>query len=101
MLRPFTGRHSWAIVWGRSTILPFMTLPHFMLRICAPNDTNGNPRRCWVTFNADGLPLAVYNEGYNGTRAIPDPEVRALALIAPQVNVQASEYKAWLAAADR
>lgn len=71
-------------------------MPHFMLRLCAPNDTNGNPRRAWVTFNADGLPLAIYPEGYGGvTEAIKDPEVRALALIAPRINVSASELRDW------
>ena len=71
-------------------------MPHFMLYLCAPNDANGNPRRAWVTFSADGQPLAIYPEGYGGAAgAIQDPEVRGLALIAPRINVSASELRDW------
>ena len=71
-------------------------MPHFMLYICAPNDINGNPRRAWVTFNSDGLPLAFYEEEYGGVyNAIPDREIRALAMIAPRINVTVGEFKRW------
>lgn len=71
-------------------------MPHFMLYLCAPSDANGNPRRAWVTFNADGQPLTIYPEGYGGAAgAIQDLEVRALALIAPRINVSVSELRGW------
>jgi hypothetical protein len=72
-------------------------MPHFMLRLCAPNDANGNPRRGWLTFNSDGLALAFYEEGEGceGVSAIPDPEIRSLAMIAPRINVALEELEAW------
>jgi len=70
-------------------------MPHFMIHLCAPNDANGNPRRAWVTFNADGMLLAFYEEGYSGVASIPDEEIRGLALIAPRINVTVSEFNSW------
>lgn len=71
-------------------------MPYFMVYLCAPNDANGNPRRAWIAFNTDGQPLAVYPEGCGGvTEAIEDPEVRALALIAPRINVSPAELRDW------
>ena len=31
------------------------------------NDTNGNPRRVFVAYSADGSIVRAYNEGYAGT----------------------------------
>lgn len=87
-------RAIYALLYGGIQREAFM--PHFMLRLCAANDANGNPRRAWVAFNSDGLPLAFYEEGYGGaSEAIADPEIRALALIAPRINVTVAELNSW------
>jgi hypothetical protein len=70
-------------------------MPHFMIYLCASNDANGNPRRAWVAFNSDGMPLAFYEEDYSGANSIPDDEIRGLALIAPRINVTVSEFNSW------
>jgi hypothetical protein len=45
------------------------------VRLMAPNDPSGNPRRCWVVFNVKGERIDVIDEGYDGesafTRAHP------------------------------
>lgn len=71
-------------------------MAHFMIYLCTSNDENGNPRRAWVAFNSDGLPLAFFQEEYAGVSgAIPDPEIRGLALIAPRINVTVGEFRRW------
>ena len=70
-------------------------MPHFMIKLCAPNDSNGNPRRAWVSFNSDGMALAFYEEDYSGALAISDPEIRSLTLIAPTISVSAKELRTW------
>jgi hypothetical protein len=41
--------------------------------VCAPNDRNGNPRRCYlVRHMPTGWILAAYDEGYDGYSATPD-----------------------------
>jgi hypothetical protein len=70
-------------------------MPHFMIYLCASNDANGNPRRAWVAFNSDGMPLAFYEEDYSGADSIPDDEIRGLALIAPRINVTVNEFNSW------
>jgi len=70
-------------------------MPHFMIYLCASNDANGNPRRAWVTFNSNCMPLAFYEGGANGWDSIPDDEIRGLALIAPRINVTVNELNSW------
>lgn len=47
--------------------------PAVVLHLCAPNDTNGNPRRVFVTIDDDGLITGRYDEGYLGSSAVPQP----------------------------
>jgi hypothetical protein len=57
----------------------------------APNDTNGNPRRCALIFNAEGQVLDVIDEGYAGY-----PQwVRDLHEL-PWVYCNATTYRQWL-----
>lgn len=41
-----------------------------LLRIATTNDTNGNPRRGWLSVTAAGQPLRWIEEGYLGSAAI-------------------------------
>ena len=43
-----------------------------LIHLAAPNDSNGNPRRCFVLFNENGIGIA------------------------PTINVASQEYKNWL-----
>lgn len=38
---------------------------------CASNDINGNPQRCYVLVDEAGQSLAVWDEGYKGSDAVP------------------------------
>jgi hypothetical protein len=58
---------------------------------CAPNDNNGNPRRCFVIWSDDGILLDVIDEGYSG----PPRWVRDLVQLG-DVIVRPSDYKAML-----
>jgi hypothetical protein len=42
-----------------------------VLHYCAPNDSNGNPRRCYVLLDIDNVPIAAWAEGYSGHHAVP------------------------------
>lgn len=60
-----------------------------LLRIATTNDTNGNPRRGWLSVTAAGQPLRWIEEGYLGTGAIAgidDGETMT-------IQVQPAEYK--------
>lgn len=60
-----------------------------LIRIATTNDTNGNPRRGWLSVTAAGQPLRWIEEGYLGTGAIAgidDGETMT-------IHVQPAEYK--------
>lgn len=47
--------------------------PKLFLHICAPNTPNGNPNRCYVAIDiVYGDVVGAWDEGYQGTDAIPD-----------------------------
>jgi hypothetical protein len=63
----------------------------------APNDRNGNPRRCYVVYgDIVGDLLAVYDEGYQGRHAMPEFVREGFNMWLEPVNVSASEYKRFL-----
>ena len=66
-----------------------------LVHLAAPNDSNGNPQRCFVLFNENGICVAAYDEGYLGRNCLPDPLRKT---IAPTIQVQRKEYKSWLKA---
>ncbi len=59
--------------------------------IKAQNDVNGNPRRCFVFYSAEGAILNVIDEGYGGHPRECDGVVQL-----PSINVSVSEYRAFL-----
>ena len=63
-----------------------------LLRLAAPNDSNGNPRRCFVLFDENGIGVATYPEGYEGRECLPK---HLRQTIAPTINVPVAEYKRW------
>ena len=81
-----------------------------VIHLRAPNDNNGNPRRCFAVFRhgTEDNPgsrysqlVAVVDEGYGGTGEL-DVQMRGFGVkdkeycFHCQVNVTASEYKNWL-----
>ena len=71
-------------------------MPTFnLLYLCAPNDSNGNPRRAWFEINDFGRATGYWLEGYVGTDALPK-RLRNAELSAPRINVAAKEFKSWI-----
>ena len=68
-----------------------------LIFLATTNDTNGNPRRCWIELR-DGLAIASYDEGYVGVNALPE-ELRKENYLAPRINVTPTELKRWKKAA--
>jgi hypothetical protein len=58
------------------------------LRHVGGNDTNGNPRRIFVLYDAQGNIVQTINEGYRGTPS----EVRGLVQL-PGYSVSASDFR--------
>ena len=69
-----------------------------IIHICAPSDTNGNPRRCYAVYLDDDTLWDVVDEGYDGDGAwrgaLPPQCDRGWHLA--RVNVQVREYQRWL-----
>ena len=63
-----------------------------LIHLAAPNDNNGNPRRCFVLFNDSGVAIAAYPEGYEGRQCLPEHLRKTLA---PTINVSPREFKSW------
>lgn len=40
------------------------------IKLCAKNDSNGNPRRCYVLLDSDGAVVCAVDEGYEGLGAL-------------------------------
>ena len=70
-------------------------MTHSMIYLCAPNDSNGNPRRAWFVLNDFGMAVECYEEGYSGTDSVPAKWTDAR-LAAPRINVSVKEFKSWL-----
>ena len=68
-----------------------------LILLAAPNDTNGNPRRCYVLFNENGIAVNAWDEGYSGCAALPEHLQKTPR---PVIQVSATEYKRWLAIAN-
>jgi hypothetical protein len=62
-----------------------------ILHYCAKNDVNGNPQRAYVLIDEDG-PIAVWNEGYCGSDAVPG-DFRSMARNAERQEIGVREYK--------
>lgn len=67
---------------------------YFLNHLCAPNDTNGNPRRVFVVQRlSDGLIEAAFDEGYSGREAWTKHLDEAEVIVGIRINVTVSEYK--------
>ena len=62
-----------------------------ILHLCAKNDSNGNPRRLFVLSNEDGRFIAVWDEGYKGSDAVPG-EFRKDAYLAQRLDIPTAQY---------
>jgi hypothetical protein len=76
-------------------------IPEVMaLHLCADNDSNGNPRRCFVVLDKAGRHVETIDEGYAGDGALytrwPMFHFRALGEFAGVDDVTPREYKRWL-----
>lgn len=69
--------------------------PTMCQHLRAPNDTNGNPRRCFALYGDDGKLLDVVDEGYKGQPL----HARGLVQL-PSVEISASEYREWIKAGE-
>ncbi len=65
-----------------------MIKPKYYQHLVSENTVNGNPRRLFVTYAADGRPVSVLDEGYAGTPT----ECHDLIEL-PTINIQPKEYK--------
>ena len=63
-----------------------------IMHLCASNDINGNPQRCYVFANESGQFLAAWNESYKGSDAVPGI-FRKDAYSASRSEITAREYK--------
>lgn len=68
--------------------------PKMYQHLRAPNDRNGNPKRCYLILAADGAIIDCLDEGYAGCPRW----VRDLVQL-PTVNVSAGEYRAFMGCA--
>lgn len=64
------------------------------VRLAAPNDANGNPRRLFLVMKG-GEPVGVFDEEYGGKEAITDKKMRD-GWQGITIAVSASEYNGWL-----
>ena len=64
------------------------------IKVSAPNDRNGNPRRCFVVIDQEGRLVEVIDEGYVGVSAVTKrwPNIKQ----SIQVNVTVNEYKKFI-----
>ncbi len=66
------------------------------IKLRANHDRNGNPRRCFVTFNTNTrTPVAVYDEEYSGDAAVTN-RYHQQAISGIVIDVSPEEYRAWL-----
>ena len=65
-----------------------------LIHLCAPNDTQGNPRRSWILLNEHGLAVDCFDEGYSGLNAVP-AELGQQRATAPSIRVAVRELNAW------
>jgi hypothetical protein len=60
--------------------------------LCAANDINGNPQRLYALIDSDNEMVAVWDEGYYGSDAVPG-NWRQDAYFAKREEISVPEYK--------
>jgi hypothetical protein len=65
-----------------------------VIHICAPNDRNGNPQRCYLVLDSENSNVIAYDIGYRGTDCLPDDKaIQNAVYYANRVNVSPAEYR--------
>ena len=64
-----------------------------LIKVNAQNDTNGNPRRGWIHYSAEGRFLGFYPEGYDDGGEVLRELRKATPEGYPSVNITPKEYK--------
>ena len=67
-------------------------MKYHILHVCAPNDTNGNPRRLYYVTDLETGKVTAYDEEYRGRSAVPD-EIQRSAIDGGSIDVPVSEYR--------
>lgn len=68
------------------------------IHICAPNDENGNPQRCYAILHSEGGIVRVLDEGYEEEQVLTDfNRAFQLFVVMHRINVSVEEYRRWLA----
>lgn len=67
------------------------------LRLIAPHDSNGNPRRGWAVLDENGSVIRFVEEGYTGPRVLATAGFGEV-VRGPEINVTAMEFRAWIRA---
>ena len=64
-----------------------------LIKVNAPNETNGGPRRGWVHYGIDGRFLGFYPEGYDdGGEILRELRINNYEGY-PSINITPKEYK--------
>jgi hypothetical protein len=69
------------------------------VHICAPNDVNGNPQRCFAVLDEHSEIAAVVDEGYEGEAALRSLGYE-VELCQHRIEVSEAEYMRWLRISD-
>ena len=70
-----------------------MTQPCLVvLHLCAPNDSNGNPVRCYVALGENAHFLGAWDEGYLGYNATPE-SIRTQTVHSFRINCSPKEVR--------
>lgn len=65
-----------------------------LLRVRAPNDVNGNPRRGWIVYDASGTQVDFVDEGYHGRRALTQAGYCHAVQLSEEFTINARTYRA-------
>ena len=66
-----------------------------VLWLRAKNDTNGNPRRCYLIIDGDNNAIDCIDEGYRGDSGVSKKYSWYKGGCLP-IEVQPAEYRAWI-----
>lgn len=64
----------------------------YAVKIAAPHDVNGNPRRAWLLYDREGKYLGAVDEGYSGYGALKTVAPNHIELA--HIKVPPLEYRA-------
>ena len=70
-------------------------MKYYCIHLDAGHDRNGNPRRAYLIFDANGNTLACLDEGYKGIGVIPDNIYKNMIILA-HIKTTPKEYRDYL-----